>query len=75
MAAIKVESPGLPDFFLLQQTNTGNLPNYHKINQITNFPKSLKINQNFPLQGLPKMLKIGSFGTKIYHLATLAETK
>jgi hypothetical protein len=34
-----------------------------------------EIHQKLPSQGLPKYTQIGSFGFKIYHLATLIPNK
>jgi hypothetical protein len=36
-------------------------------------PNGPKIYQHFPLRGRPKSTRIGIFGLKICHLATLAE--
>jgi hypothetical protein len=35
------------------------------------YSNGIKMYQNFPFQDPPKYTKIGIFGTKIYHLATL----
>jgi hypothetical protein len=43
-----------------------NIPNVCKIGQI-----AIKYNNYLPLQALQNLSKIGIFGLKIYHLATL----
>jgi hypothetical protein len=67
-------------FFLVQNTKWGkNIPNYHKIYQMTityfqwpqNRPNGHKIYHDFPQQDPPKFTQIGIFGLKTNHLATL----
>jgi hypothetical protein len=60
-------------FFLAQRTKTGkNIPKkdqkHIQYTNCSNVPNGHKVYQNFLLQGL---IKIGIFGLKIYHLATL----
>jgi hypothetical protein len=62
---------GVARFFLLQHNKTGkNIPNYHKIDQM-----SIKIYQHLPLQDPLQFTQIKIFGLKIYHLATLEKNR
>jgi hypothetical protein len=65
-------------FFLVQHTKTGkNVPNYHKIYQMSiKYTKWLyvKIDQHIPLQDSPKTTQIWIFGLKVYDLATLVSS-
>jgi hypothetical protein len=72
-------------FVLVQNTKTGkNIPKDNKIYQMaTKMPTGRKVGrpnghrkyQCLPMQDLPRFTQIGSFGLKIYHLATLIYMK
>jgi hypothetical protein len=71
----------LPDFFGTANQNWKNIPYDHQMYQIANKAYHLAVKETklpqkityiyVPLQDLPKFNKIGIFGLKIYHLATL----
>jgi hypothetical protein len=69
----------LPDILGTTYQNGKNIPNNHKIYQMTtkytkcpkNRPTGHKIHQYLPLLDPPKFTEITIFGLKICHLATL----
>jgi hypothetical protein len=79
-----VTRPGLPDFSWSQTYQNGkSIQNNHKLYQTAlyytkwsqSIPNDHKNTKHFPFKGPPKYTKIGIFGLKIKHLATLDQTE
>jgi hypothetical protein len=75
------KQPVLPDLLKTITPKWENIPNDHKVYQISyvcmytkwpsNIPNGHKIYKHFPFQGPPWFIPNWDFGMKIYHLAIL----
>jgi hypothetical protein len=76
LLVVAVELNKVARFFCTQYTKTEeNIPNGNKIcipnDRDVYSPNGYRISHPFALQGPPKFTRLGIFGLKIHHLATL----